>query len=184
MRRALNGKHRFIATPELSKHRIYVWVESVTLWNQQILVFAREDDYFFGVLHSSIHELWARRQGTQLREVESGFRYTPTSTFETFPFPWPPGHEPAGDPRVEAIAAASRDMVEKRDAWLNPPDTSPEELKKRTLTNLYNARPSWLVEAHRKLDAAVFAAYGWPATLSDAEILERLLALNHARASQ
>ena len=55
-------------------------------------------------------------------------------------------------------------------------------LKKRTLTNLYNARPTWLDNAHRKLDAAVFAAYGWPADLSDEEILARLLALNLARA--
>ena len=71
----------------------------------------------------------------------------------------------------------------KRDAWLNPPDTSEEESKKRTLTNLYNARPAWLVDAHRKLDEAVFAAYGWPSTLNDAELLERLLALNHACAA-
>src|SRR5690348_18021080 len=52
-----------------------------------VVAIARDDDYFFGVLHSSIHELWARRLGTQLREVESGFRYTPRSTFETYPFP-------------------------------------------------------------------------------------------------
>ena len=73
-----------------------------------------------------------------------------------------------------------------------------EGLKKRTLTNLYNARPTWLDNAHRKLDAAVFAAYGWPADpsttlrqaqddssghdLPDEEILARLLALNLARA--
>jgi hypothetical protein len=75
---------------------------------------------------------------------------------------------------VEAIAEAARELVAKRDAWLNPPDANPEELKRRTLTNLYNARPSWL---------AVFAAYGWPLTLTDAEVLERLLALNHKRAA-
>ncbi len=84
---------------------------------------------------------------------------------------------------MEAIAEAARELVAKRDAWLNPPDANPEELKRRTLTNLYNARPSWLAEAHRKLDAAVFAAYGWPLTLTDAEVLERLLALNHKRAA-
>ncbi len=60
-------------------------------------------------------------------------------------------------------------LVEKRDAWLNPPDASTEELKHRTLTNLYNARPAWLANAHRKLDEAVFAAYGWPSTLTDPE---------------
>jgi hypothetical protein len=52
------------------------------------------------------------------------------------------------------------------------------ELAKRTLTNLYNQRPTWLALAHQKLDSAVFAAYGWPDSLTDDEILERLLALN------
>ena len=57
-------------------------------------------------------------------------------------------------------------------------------LKKRTLTNLYNERPAWLDLAHKKLDAAVAAAYGWPADLSDEQILERLLALNLERAAE
>ena len=57
------------------------------------------------------------------------------------------------------------------------------ELKKRTLTNLYNARPRWLAEAHAALDEAVAAAYGWPADLSDEEVLARLLALNLERAA-
>jgi hypothetical protein len=147
-----------------------------------VVAIARDDDYFLGILHSRQHELWARATGSQLREAESGFRYTPTSTFETFPFPWPPGSEPAGDPRVEAIAQAARELVEKRDAWLNPPGLSEAELKKRTLTNLYNQRPTWLDLAHRKLDTAVLDAYGWPRDLSDEEILERLLALNLERA--
>ena len=121
--------------------------------------------------------------GTQLREAESGSRYTPTTTFETFPFPWPPGQEPAGDPRVEAIAEAARALVAQRDAWLHPAGASEAELKKRTLTNLYNARPTWLDLAHRKLDAAVLDAYGWPRDLSDEEILERLLGLNLERAA-
>ena len=52
------------------------------------------------------------------------------------------------------------------------------KLKDRTLTKLYNERPAWLDLAHRKLDAAVAAAYGWPADLTDEQILEKLLALN------
>jgi type II restriction/modification system DNA methylase subunit YeeA len=183
MRDAIRPFARYIATPRVSKHRLFVWQEVRVLCNDGTIVFARDDDYFFGVLHSRPHEVWARAQGTQLREAESGFRYTPTSTFETFPFPWPPGHEPRDSPPVEAIADAARELVEKRDAWLNPPDASAEELKKRSLTNLYNARPAWLADAHRKLDEAVFAAYGWPSTFTDAEILERLLALNHQRAA-
>lgn len=83
---------------------------------------------------------------------------------------------------MEAIAEAASDLVAKWDAWLNQPNASAEVSKRHTLTNLYNARSGWLAEAHRKLDAAVFAAYGWPVTLTDSELLERLLALNHQRA--
>lgn len=67
---------------------------------------------------------------------------------------------------------------------LNEAGLTPAELKKRTLTNLYNARPQWLVDIHQRLDEAVFAAYGWPADLPDEEILSRLLALNLERAAK
>jgi len=95
-----------------------------------------------------------------------------------------PGKELQDDPRVQAIAEAARDLVAKRDAWLNPPGASEAELKKRTLTNLYNQRPTWLDLAHRKLDAAVLDAYGWPHDVSDEEVLARLLALNQQRAGK
>lgn len=102
--------------------------------------------------------------GTQLREAQSGLRYTPTTCFETFPFP-----EPTGEQReVIALAAAELNRLRENDT--------------RTLTDLYNARPTWLDNARRALDAAVSAAYGWPADLSDGEIPERLLALNLQRA--
>jgi hypothetical protein len=179
MRRALRPLARYIGTPRLAKHRLFVWLSTMIVPDSQLTVFSRDDDYFFGVLHSRPHELWALRMGTHL---ETRPRYTPTTTFETFPFPWPPGQEPQDDPRVLAIAAAARELVEKRDAWLNPAGASEAELKKRTLTNLYNRRPTWLDLAHRKLDEAVFAAYGWPADLEDEEILTRLLALNLKRA--
>jgi hypothetical protein len=109
--------------------------------------------------------------------------YSSSRTFETFPFPWPPGHEPEGDPRVAVIAAAARDLVEKRDRWLNPAGADAAELKKRTLTNLYNQRPTWLDLARRSLDVAVLDGYGWPRDLADGEILARLLALNLERAA-
>jgi hypothetical protein len=116
--------------------------------------------------------------------LEDRPRYTPTTTFETFPFPWSPGGEPADDPRVRAIAAVAADLVAKRDAWLNPAGASEAEIKQRTLTALYNTRPAWLDLAHRALDAAVLAAYGWPADLSGDELLARLLALNLERAGK
>ena len=88
------------------------------------------------------------------------------------------------DGRVRAIAEAARELVRLRDAWLNPAGADESELKGRTLTNLYNQRPEWLRQAHARLDAAVFAAYGWPGDLGKEEILGRLLALNLARAGK
>lgn len=110
-------------------------------------------------------------------------RYTPTTCFETFPLPWPPGEEPEGAPLSAEISEATRRLDELRRNWLDPEGASEAELKKRTLTNLYNQRPTWLDNAHKRLDRAVFAAYGWPADLPDEEILKNLLALNQERAA-
>ncbi len=85
---------------------------------------------------------------------------------------------------MQAIAQAPCELLQKRDAWLNPPGAGEAELKKRTLTNLYNQRPTWLDLAHQKLDEAVLDAYGWPHDISDEEILERLLSLNLERAGK
>jgi hypothetical protein len=223
MRDALRNHLRFLTTPRVSKFRIYSWADSVILPDDGIYIFARSDDYFFGVVHSRLHETWARSQGTQVRERESGFRYTPTSCFENFAFPHPTPTQQA------AIADAAKALNALREGWLNPPEWTatrtlefpgslsgpwaryidpatlnaktgvgtvryprlePKDaecaakLKKHTLTNLYNERPAWLDLAHRNLDAAVAAAYGWPADLSDEQILERLLALNLERAAE
>ncbi len=175
MRAALRSRGRYIATPPLSKFRLFVWLDAAVLPDHQLVVFARDDDYTFGVLHSRAHELWALARGTQLREAESGFRYTPTTCFETFPFPRPT------DEQREDIGAAAYALDQLRRGWLDPPGLQPEEAALRTLTNLYNQRPTWLVHAHAELDHAVFAAYGWPADLPDEDVLARLLALNLER---
>jgi hypothetical protein len=243
-------------------------MDAASLPDHQTRVFARSDDFFFGVLHSRLHEVWALKQGTRL---ETRPRYTPTTCFETFPFPFdadlqrpaPPQIKqvsksayPEPDPNQawadaekyytffkesppeggpyrdraghrDAIAAAAKELNELRERWLNPPEWTeartlefpgtvngpwsnfvdhntvntksgvgtvrypriePKDeecaakLKKRTLTNLYNERPAWLDLAHKTLDAAVAAAYDWPADLTDERILERLLALNLKRA--
>ena len=196
-----------MATNEVAKHRLFVWVPASVLPDKQLIVIARDDDTSFGILHSRFHELWSLRLGTWLG-VGNDPRYTPTTTFETFPFPEGltpnlPASAYAADPRARAIAEAARALHEKREAWLNPPDLVrrvPEvvpgypdrllpidekaaaELKKRTLTRLYNDRPQWLRDLHRALDEAVAAAYGWPADLTEEEVLARLLALNRERA--
>ena len=94
----------------------------------------------------------------------------PHTGFETFPFPQP---TPAQE---SAIAEAARELVAKRDEWLAGQDSKP-----RHLTRLYNERPTWLDLAHRKLDAAVFAAYGWDSGLTDDALLSNLLNLNFMR---
>lgn len=175
MREALAGLSRFIATPTTSKHRLFVWLDGATLPDHALIAFAREDDYFFGVLHSSVHELWARRLGTQVREAESGFRYTPTTTFETFPFPQSSGGV------SDEISAAATELDALRNGWLNPAEATEEGLPGRTLTELYNQRPSWLVQAHERLDRAVHAAYGWEYPLEPEDILAKLVELNLSR---
>jgi hypothetical protein len=142
--------------------------------------------------------------GTRLEDRP---RYTPTTTFATFPFPagmtpaTPPG-EYAANPLAEAVAQAARDLNALRESWLNPPEYTCEakpfdhlptqkmpvsnaakvELKKRTLTKLYNSPKPWLTNAHQALDDAVSDAYGWPRDLTDDEIVQRLLTENIARA--
>ena len=186
LRMVLQNVRRFICTPRVAKYRVFVWAESETLPDSRVYAFARDDDYFFGILHSRIHEVWSLATSSRHGDGGEGGRptYNNTTCFETFPFPWPPGKEPQGDPHVQAIADAAEVLVEQRDAWLNPPGLAEAELKKRTLTNLYNERPEWLDAAHRRLDTAVFDAYGWPHDLSDEVILERLLALNLERAKE
>jgi len=92
--------------------------------------------------------------------MRPGPRYTPTTCFETFPFPRP------SDAQREAIAEAARDLDRLRTGWLNPPGPLGDRPRQRTLTNLYNARPAWLAQVHERLDAAVLDAYGWPLTIT------------------
>ena len=181
MRQALDRVSRYIATPRVARHRVFEFWDVRILPDSRLYVFARDDHYFFGLLHSRPHEVWSLATSSR-HGVGNDPTYNNTTCFETFPFPWPPGQEPTDDPRVQAIARAARELVEKRDAWLNPSGATEKELKSRTLTNLYNRRPTWLDLAHRKLDEAVLDAYGWPHDLSDDEMLERLLALNLERA--
>ena len=203
MRQLVAPLSRFIATPAVAKHRLFVWLSVPTLPDHALIIVGREDDYTFGVLHSSAHEWWSLRMGTSLEDRP---RYTPTTTFETFPFPWPldtPESALTAEQRAhrDAIAAAARELDAARRRWLNPPElvraepdvvaslpprllpvdaAAARELSQRTLTNLYNRRPSWLAQRHASLDAAVWSAYGWDGG-SEEEVLERLLALNVGR---
>ncbi len=200
MRAAIScaGISRYVCTPRVAKHRIFVWFGINVLPDSATNAIARDDDYFFGVLHSKLHEVWSLRMGTSLEDRP---RYTPTTTFETFPFPWPPGAEDRSHPAHAAISRAAEQLHAERDIWLNPEGLSENQLKDRTLTNLYNALSVFrgadsmktkaaaadfaprLDELHRQLDEAVCDAYGWKHEILDdeEEILRRLLALNLER---
>jgi type II restriction/modification system DNA methylase subunit YeeA len=206
MWRALAGLRRYIATPRVAKHRLFVWLHPKMVPDARLFVFNREDDTTFGVLHSWLHEVWTLHT-CSWHGVGNDPTYNGESVFGTFPFPdglTPdiPATAYSRDPHAIAIAKAAKRLNELREAWLNPPDLVRREpevvpgfpdrvlpvsaaaaaiLNKRTLTNLYNERPTWLANAHLDLDAAVAAAYGWPADIAEDDALARLLELNKIR---
>jgi type II restriction/modification system DNA methylase subunit YeeA len=223
MREAVVSLPRYLGTARIAKHKLFMWFGVEILPTDQVVVFARSDDLFFGVMQSRFHEVWALHMGTRL---ETRPRYTPSTCFDTFPFPANAlDSTEALSTEIIAIAQAAKKLNDLRNGWLNPPDwirvetmefpgtvggpwdryidpatvadrgafkvgtvryprlvardaACTAKLKDRTLTKLYNERPAWLADCHARLDAAVAAAYGWPADLSDDSILERLLALN------
>ncbi len=205
MWRALEGKARCIATPGVAKHRLFAWLDTRICPDHRLILIARDDDTTFGILHSRFHEAWSLKL-CSWHGVGNDPVYNPTAVFQTFPFP--DGLSPdvaaadyANDPRAIAISDAARRLVELRSRWLNPPEwvewvdepvpgypkrpvardeTVAKELKARTLTNLYNARPQWLADMHSALDAAVAAAYGWDAGISEEDALQDLMARNQS----
>ena len=212
LRAAASKFNRVIGVPETSEHLLFRFLPRDAVFSGSVFVVAADDMTMFGLLGSRFHQTWARAQGNRLGAGNQS-RYNATRTFQTFPFPegLTPDIPAAGyaeEPRAQKIAAAAARLNELRENWLNPadlvvrePEVGPgypdrilpkdeeaaKELKKRTLTNLYNARPQWLANAHAALDEAVAEAYGWgddwrAGLLTDDEILARLARLNQQRA--
>ena len=213
MRKALANMERYLATPMVTSYRNFGLLPASILPDQKLVVFSRDDFTFFGVLESKFHYVWTLATCSWIGSGND-VTYAKLAVFETFPFPdgmTPdiPAADYADDPRAQAIAGAAARLNELRENWLNPPDlvervpevvpgypdrvlpkdeAAAKELKKRTLTNLYNARPAWLDHAHRSLDEAVAEAYGWgddfrAGLLTDDEILAHLFRLNQERAN-
>lgn len=214
LKRASSGLSRAIFTPRVAKHRLFVWTASKVVPDSRVVAIARDDDTSFGILHSRFHEIWSLALGGW-HGVGNDPQYTPSLGFETFPFPKGltpniPAADYAVDPRAQKIAAAAARLNELRENWLNPADqviclpevvpgypdrivpkdeAAEKVLKLRTLTNLYNQRPTWLQNAHAALDEAVAEAYGWgddwrAGLLTEDEILARLFKLNQERVSK
>ncbi|WP_201456145.1 class I SAM-dependent DNA methyltransferase [Bradyrhizobium macuxiense] len=204
---ALKGKDRIIVTPEVSRHRVFTWLSTQIVPDHKLQVIARDDDTTFGILLSKWHLMWSLGVGSW-HGVGNDPRYTISSSFETFPFPLGltpdlPAVRFERDERARVISKAARRLEELRQAWLNPADLTRTEaevvpgypprirasdaaaektLRERTLTDLYNQRPQWLIDAHKSLDQAVAVAYGWSPDIADEEALANLLALNLSRA--
>jgi len=184
---------RVLVTVRVATHRFFAWVPAVVLPDSRLFVFSRSDDYWMGLLSSSVHALWALAKAPP-HGLGNDPTYSATTCFDTFALPWAPGSEPNRNPLHAAISTAAKQLHEMRERWLNPPEwiqsiaaaidaqdkfedvpaearplirqsaimaaaAKDPNLKKRTLTNLYNERPTWLRLAHRKLDEAVLAAY-------------------------
>lgn len=201
LRKEMSKISRYIATVRVAKHRFFVWLPVAVLPDSRLYAICRDDDFTFGVLSSRIHEVWALANASRHGDGDEGGRptYNAADCFETFPFP--PISE-LGD----AISKAAKNLDDMRTRWLFPAewvDCIPEivagyperrvpkqgheaDLKARTMTNLYNAPPAWLVQLHQALDQVVADAYGWedysPA-MPDAEILRRLMVLNAERSA-
>jgi hypothetical protein len=190
LRLAIKGLRRFIATPETAKHRVFQFLDAETLPDNMLNSFALEDGFHLGVLSSRIHVVYALAAGGWLG-VGNDPRYNKTRCFDPFPFPL------CSEVGKECI----RKLAEELDAHRKRVQTQ----HGLTLTGLYNVLEkvraseeltdkeklihdtglvSVLKQLHDDLDAAVFAAYGWPASLTDAEILERLVTLNAERAAE
>lgn len=191
-RPALAGLSRYIATVETSKHRFFTFLDESILPDNKLINIALNDAHLFGVLSSRIHVLWAVANSAALGSYKGDVVYVKTRCFETFPFP------AAATEQQSRI----RDLAEQLDAHRK---RQQEQHSSLTMTHMYNVLEklrndealsakekaiheqglvSVLKQLHDDLDKAVFDAYGWPDTLTDAEILERLVSLNAERAAE
>ncbi len=181
MREAIAGLDRFLVTVEVAKHRFFRWAPADVLPSGSLVVFARSDDFFFGILESKFHKLWARETHNPL---ENRPRYRIGHSFESFPFPGgltpnEPLVDIASTPLAITVVESAQELYAAREAALA---SGPQRLD---MTELYDLRDqggaAWLDAAHRLLDIAVAAAYGWSPDLSDDEILAALGTLHQTR---
>ncbi|QDT53782.1 hypothetical protein Pan44_18060 [Caulifigura coniformis] len=189
-RRALDDLEKIVVTSRTSRHRFFQFVGSRVLPETKVLVFALQDPASLAVLSSRIHVVFANRVGGWLG-VGNDSTYNHSVCFESFPFP-----DMQGDLSTLRKRAEQLDTHRKRQQQLHPDLTmtgmynvleklrSGEPLTAKEQVIHEQGLVSVLKQIHDELDAAVFEAYGWPATLTDEEILERLVALNHERAEE
>ncbi len=189
LRAAVAGVTRYLGTTETAKYRLFSFISSGTLPDHMIVAIALDDAFFLGVLSARFHQLWSLAAGGTLEDRP---RYNSSLIFHNFPFP----------DAAEAQKAVIRHLAEELDVLRKDVIAKRDFL---TMTKLYNVREKLVTgepltdnekiiyeegrvgvihELHNRIDAAVADAYGWPADLSDQEILARLVALNKERAAE
>ena len=168
LRKATEPLDRYAAVGRHGKRMCIAWVDAWTMSSDATNAFAIDDDYSMGILLSRAHDAWAWARASTL---ETRLRYTPTTVFETFPWP-----DPVTPAQRDAVAAASAALYARRSELCVEHGMG--------LTRLYNLMDDGgfadLAVLHRRLDEAVAAAYGWPASAAQdpAELVRRLTALN------
>ena len=191
LRRAVRGLQRFISTIETSKFKPFVFLPGEVCPDHKLYVVASDDAYLLGILSSRMHKVWALNAGGKLG-VGNDPTWTNSTCFLPFPFPDP----------TSTLIARIRELAESLDTHRK---RQQEQHPSLTMTDMYNVLEklrsgvpltekehvtheqglvSVLQQIHDDLDAAVFDAYGWPTSLTDEEILERLVALNAERAAE
>ena len=191
LREAVIGLTRFIVTIETSKFKPFLFLPAEVCPDHKLYVIASDDAYLLGVLSSRIHVVWALNAGGKLG-VGNDPTWTNSTCFLPFPFPIPTEEQKL---HIRSIAE-ELDGHRKRQQEENPKLTltgmynvlekmrSGEPLKEKEQTTHEQGLVSVLQQLHDDLDSAVFDAYGWPTSLTDEELLERLVALNAERAAE
>ncbi|MCX6925562.1 MAG: class I SAM-dependent DNA methyltransferase, partial [Verrucomicrobia bacterium] len=189
LRAALKGLPRYIATVETSKYKLFAFVPGYFCPDHKLYVIASDDAFNLGILSSRVHVAYALAAGGTLEDRPT---WTNTTCFLPFPFP---GCGAEAQASIRKLAE-ELDAHRKRAQSLHPGLTLTgmyNVLEKLRANEALNAKEKQIHDAglvsvlrqlHDNLDAAVFAAYGWPPPLTDAEILERLVALNAERAKE
>lgn len=195
LRRALEGLPQYLVTSRVSKHRFFVFLKAGGIPGDKLVVFPFQDNFHYGVLNSTLHTLWAQRRGST-HGVGNDLAYTPSTAFESFPFPRPT------ETQREVIETAAKQLqdarellTKQRDPKLPADAESSHQVKTLTLTGMYNLLLEFretgqelvsglgtLDRAHQALDQAVAAAYGWAWPMDEETTLTKLLDLNLERA--
>jgi hypothetical protein len=200
---AIENLTRFIATVETTKHRVFVFVDKSELLEHGVIGFGSSDAYIFGILSSAIHVHWTLANGGTLEDRP---RYNKDVCFDPFPFPSPSELLKAQIRSVAEELNTFRKQQQKEHPSLTLTQMYNvlEKLRAKDVDGRNKAghddrkialtadeeriKDEGLIlilkELHEKLDRLVFHAYGWPETLNDEEILERLVALNRERAAE